>query len=69
VTAQSFASFYLLPPRSIPPLDLQPIAQEWQTFICLASTVEAWQISSMVLHALAREKNVQALYSEAWTEY
>lgn len=60
---------YLLPPRSLPPLDLQPTAQEWNSFICTANTMEAWQVSSMVLHAVARETNARALYSDAWTDY
>jgi hypothetical protein len=31
--------------------------------------MEAWQVSSMVLHAIARETNARALYNDTWKDY
>jgi hypothetical protein len=60
---------YLIPARALPPLELQPTAQAWNDFITSAKTMEAWQVSSMVLHAIARETNARTIYSDVWTDY
>jgi hypothetical protein len=59
---------YLIPARTLPPLELQPTVQAWNDFIISAKTAEAWLISK-VLCAVAHETSARTIYSDVWKEY
>jgi hypothetical protein len=69
MTPSTETSSYLIPARALPPLELQPTAQAWSDFIAHSSTKGGWQISSMVLHAIAHETSARTIYGDAWKDY
>ncbi len=48
---------------------LNDIAKQWQRFIQLAETTEAFRVSGLVLSALACEASAQTVSTGAWSDY
>lgn len=66
---QSQTASYLIASRGLPTVDLPTMAQSWNDFITNSTTMEAWEVSSMVLHAIARETAARTIYGDVWAEY